>query len=273
MNITIKANRIRILREASRPKKLSQEGLAKLAKLGKRQIQRIEQNNGDLQIREVTLDRLSKALQVEQGVLTGEKPMPADLGGSANFAAAIQTVTVRLPAHLKLQFDLVEQTYGASFQDLVSFAPALFVHLAERSLVWREKHDEHHWDSAESVDTCDVFGDLLNDIEPWEANPLVRFFYQEVASQNLKGMIDFDRLMRWFNRCTYYEGHHVPVMEVCGHRLDFIAGHVEEAIHALKTGAVSIKAIPAELTSSSKTIERVHWIKEQAAAKTQEMAP
>lgn len=271
MNITIKADRIRSLRETAFPQKLSQERLAKLARLGKRQIQRIEQHTGDLQIRKTTLDRLAKALRVDQGVLTGEKPMPAAMGASPLTAAATQTVTVRLPAPLKLQFDLVEQTYGASFQDLVSFAPALFVLLAERSLLWREKNPQS-WDDIDSVADRDVFGDRLEDLDRWNANPLVKFLHQEMAGQNWQGVLEFDRHMRWNDMCNYFDGQHIPVMEVCGHRLEYIAGHVEEVIHALKTGAVSIKAIPAELMSTSKTAERVQWIKEQAAAQMQEVA-
>lgn len=45
MNIVIKAERVRLLRES---KKMSQAALANATRLGKRQIQRIEQHEGEL---------------------------------------------------------------------------------------------------------------------------------------------------------------------------------------------------------------------------------
>lgn len=295
MNIMIKADRIRILREAAKPKKLSQDGLAKLARIGKRQIQRIEQNDGDLQIRQNTLERLAKALRVDPRVITGEHPLPNHASLADHGSSLSSTTTVRLTAMLQLQFDLVEEIYGAKFQDLMQLAPTLFVLIAEQSLAWRVKMleskgqrleefallrgkgesgdkffecAEELWgdlsQEAQSIASNDVFGDCIESQDPWGPNPFALFLQQELSSKNLRGKLDCDSGAVEHGAWTYFEGHHVPILEVCDNHLNYLAGYTPEAIQALRTGVVSIKSIPQELRDRSKTVDRVQWIIERA---------
>jgi len=72
--MNIKPDRIRELRKR---RKLSRDDLAAKAKISKRQIARLEKDTeSPKRVREYTLMQLAEHLKVDQGVLTGELPMP-----------------------------------------------------------------------------------------------------------------------------------------------------------------------------------------------------
>ena len=297
--ITIKAERIKTLREQ---RSISQAKLASLSQVGKRQIQRLEQQEGDIDIREETLKRLCKGLRVDRDVLTGEKPLPStDLPKERGVSSERN---IKLNPQIQLQFDLIQKVYGASFEDVVNIAPILFTLIAERSLDWREKQQQkklkqvtdllelsrnfpqlgktigapsEEWEDylsgygskeASSIKSKDVFGDqLLEDADPWWENPLVQYLKEELSHSSWKGKVDpVEMEGAPMGVCDYIEGFHVPVMKVLDSELERITGFVPDAMFALQMGRVRIEDIPPELQGSEKTFQRAQWITQQLCA-------
>ena len=102
-------------------------------------IQRLEkQSSSNQTAREHTLESLSKALDVEAGVLTGELPLPdvedlfMDNSGRVRINAQIGSKT-------QLAYDLIRERYGVTATNLVSMAPLFFALLASGSLAWRKE--------------------------------------------------------------------------------------------------------------------------------------
>ncbi len=297
MNIVIKAERVKQIRES---KNLSQAALAGASKLGKRQIQRIEQHQGELPVRENTLMKLARGLRVSTRVLTGEELLPESVPSAPlNLAAPDSLRKVKLSPHVQLQYDLIEEVYGGTFEDLVNLAPILFTQLAERSLAWRDKafsekmnrtvelmdlgrqfprvgklvgdtsqeleayfSGEVASDEQESIQSRDVFGEqLLEDVEPGWDRPYVRFLKTELLEPAWKGKLDYVAMEGApYGVSEYLDGYRVPYMKVCHNDLQQIAGYLPDAMFALERGLVRIADIPAELMGADKTRERSTWI-------------
>ena len=114
MNIVIKAERVKLLRES---KKMSQAALANATRLGKRQIQRIEQHEGELPVRENTLNKLAKGLRVNPRVLTGEELMPeSTVSDHIGVSAQSSVKTIKLSPHVQLQYDLIKEVVFPPFR-------------------------------------------------------------------------------------------------------------------------------------------------------------
>lgn len=292
--ISIKVERIKMLREQ---KNLSQAKLASLSNLGKRQIQRLEQQTGEVNIREETLKRLAKGLRVERAVLTGDAPLPPT-NSLLNTGVAHER-NIKLNARVQLHYDLIKQVYKASFEDVVNIAPILFTMIAEKSLSWREKNHQQkikkvtdlieltqtftnlektigttsdEWSDylsghdglleAESIKSKDVFGNMLAaDADPWWENPLVQYLKEELSDPRWTGKLELLEMDGApFGVCDYIDDFHVPVMNICETELERIAGFVPDALFALKTGRVRLESIPIELHGPEKTAERSKWI-------------
>ncbi len=138
----IDPNRLRSLRKkqnlsianlADKTKNLNPPGITE------KTIQRLEKQSSSNQTpREHTLKSLSKALDVEAGVLTGELPLPdvedlfMDNSGRVRINAQIGSKT-------RLAYDLIRERYGVTATNLVSMAPLFFALLASGSLAWRKE--------------------------------------------------------------------------------------------------------------------------------------
>ena len=122
---------------------ISQKNLAKLAKVSQRQLVRIESTpKGKSQNK--TIESLAKVLKVDQGVLTGDLPIPQDLTvddrkGFATVSEEQATISVKVSYDIRNWYDLVRHFYGVSMSDLVRVAPLLLVLLAERGKKWQEQ--------------------------------------------------------------------------------------------------------------------------------------
>ena len=135
---------------------LDRKRLAKSARISLKQINRIE-TEADCERRQFTVERLSQALGVEPGVLTGELPMPVgEQASSIPFVEArdggeSESISVRVLPAEKVAYELVKHTYGIYQSDLVRMAPLLLVLVAENSFAWRRKKVEECIELAEKM--------------------------------------------------------------------------------------------------------------------------
>ena len=133
---------------------ISQKNLAKLAKLSQRQLVRIEKSES--KARNKTIKSLAKALRVDQGVLTGDLPIPqnlTDVGrkGYATNSDEQATISVKVSYDIRNWYDLVRHFYGVSMSDLVRVAPLLLVLLAEGSKKWQDQQNESTKDLLKQI--------------------------------------------------------------------------------------------------------------------------
>jgi transcriptional regulator with XRE-family HTH domain len=305
MNYKIEPTRLRELRtNPANGRKLSQEALAKLAKIAKRQIQRIERSNGPVSVRQLTLTRLAAALKVEIETLSGEAEMPTETS-RPNISSK---TSVNIDSNVLLNFDLLEKTYGASFENVINIAPALFAIHAELSLRWRTKRFKkrvkdffkmhtlmetfpelqqvignpseeiseylmgEETEEEVSIKHQDVYGDELDFYEePYGKdyeNPFAEYLRVYIEEKNLG---ETALLRTWgsglpVGLSNYLPDGKTPINEVCKKTLSEIAANNPEAISALRAGATRIKSIPIELLANNKSIERGLWIANQAQA-------
>lgn len=122
---------------------LTKARLSEMARgVSARTISRLE--NGDGLPHRGTIKRLAKALDVDPGVLTGEKPMPAFVGQpNVTAEGPAYPFYVRVHPAIRNSFELVARRYRVSVPKIAQLAPLLFVILAEASLSQRSnKVDE-----------------------------------------------------------------------------------------------------------------------------------
>jgi transcriptional regulator with XRE-family HTH domain len=128
-----------VLKTLRKRKGLSQERLAELAKLNKQTIHRLENDDaGQEATRGSTVAELAKVLRTEEGVLTGERPLPDP-----------QDVDGLYPDMTKLNFEistgarnalyLMAERYSIPQAFIVEVAPYLFAWAAEASLRQRRE--------------------------------------------------------------------------------------------------------------------------------------
>ena len=282
----VKPNVVRRLREA---KRLTRARLAESAKLSERQLRRIEDGKASPRsVRDNTLMKLARALDVEPTVLTGESP-PPDL---TLRPAPVERSPLRAMVEPKarLAYTLLKRRYGVNATDLINMAPLFFTLLAEGSLAWRRErlagaagvleqasayvdgplafledaaalaHDglsqEH--DSIEGLD-------LLGKTAGWELgsstdNPFAAYLRKLADELGEPDVVSIpDGGLGWFELSFDY-----PDYDVCGVELDEIAHHSETARRVLEAGLARIDEIPAELQGADAGEERARWLESKA---------
>ena len=125
------------LKAARKRRGLTQDQLAEAIGCRKDTVSRWERGASS-RVRSHLRDPLCKTLGVKWEKLT-EPPNPADIPG---IAASIK-VTLRTEAHNSLH--LVAERYNVRPRDVLELAPLLFLIVAERSLVEREKQLQDLW--------------------------------------------------------------------------------------------------------------------------------
>lgn len=113
--------------------RLSQQGLAKVSRVSKKTIARIE--GGKSSANNHTAKQLAKALRVAPEVLSE----PFINGKHVNRAFGYQTFDVTIEANAEFAFQMVERCYGFSREDQITMAPIFTALLAEASLAWRQE--------------------------------------------------------------------------------------------------------------------------------------
>jgi transcriptional regulator with XRE-family HTH domain len=135
MGQTIDPQRLKQLRKS---RGLTQKDLAQKARLNEQTVYRLERERKPVRVG--NLERLSEALRVEAGVLTGEKPIPSDVSQAAtSLDEAAYQLNVRVDAPIRNAFELVARRYRVSVSKIAQLAPLLFVVVAEASLKHRRK--------------------------------------------------------------------------------------------------------------------------------------
>ncbi len=123
------------LRKVRSLRGMTLEGLARAARpLTKQTIYRWERGEGT-HVRRANLELVSKALDVEAAVLTGEKPLPAlerDLNKPADDAR--YQINVRVSPAVRNAYSLAAMRYHVSVSQIVESAPFLLSLVAELSL-------------------------------------------------------------------------------------------------------------------------------------------
>ena len=142
--------------ELRQRKGLDRKRLAKAARISLKQITRIETET-DRERRRFMVARLSQALGVEPGVLTGELPMPAgELApgvpiGEPRDGGELENISAKLLPEEKTAYELVKHTYGIYQSDLIRMAPLLLALIAENSFAWRRRKVEECQELADRL--------------------------------------------------------------------------------------------------------------------------
>lgn len=288
----IDPDRLKALREANG---LSRARLAAASNVSARQIQRLENpNQASRSPREVTMERLAKALNVKPQVLTGEEPLP-DAGSL--FEPRSVRVAHRLFAEALLAYDLVERRYGVPATAIINAAPLFFVLLAEGSLEWRRKElaeireaidnlynmgdsnrkrftwaasqaDDHSHYEQEAIEKRNLFNDPfpydydfpLQD--EWPTNPFAEYLRKLSDELDVPG-IEVDE---GYVSASAADG--MPRYSVCKDELEDIAPTNSPGFLALRTCDVRIADIPEHLSPDSAEEERQKWLASKVSKKT-----
>lgn len=121
---------------------LSQQGLAKVSRVSKKTIARIE--SGASSVNTNTLTRLEKALNIKPGQLSNPKGIEEHLLG-------YRTEKLTLPENLLLALDMVERCYGISPDRQLRLAPLFTALMIEGSLAWRKRKLDATEDAFEKL--------------------------------------------------------------------------------------------------------------------------
>ncbi len=149
MTHTIDPERLKTIRKS---RGLTQDELAKKARLDKQTIYRLERGEDKRPVRRGNLDRLAEALGIDPEVLAGEKPIPPDIGqASAPPEETAYQLNVRVDAPIRNAFELVARRYRVSVAKIAKLAPLLFVIVAEASLKHRRKKLDEFLEARERI--------------------------------------------------------------------------------------------------------------------------
>lgn len=131
--MTIEPTAATRLRQLRGQRGWSKARLAKESGVSARTISRIE--NGEYSPHRVTIERLAKAVDVDPGVLTGERPMPTIAGHpTATSAEPAYPFPIRVHPAIRNAYELAASRYHVSVPTLARLAPLLFTIVAEGSL-------------------------------------------------------------------------------------------------------------------------------------------
>ncbi len=277
----IDSDRLRILRER---KGFTRPQLAKRSGITERTILRLEREPHQSQkTREYTLNRLAKALSVEQGVLTSDLPLPE----SDEVPVYDQAPKTRLA------YDLIKRRYGVSRTEIINMAPLFFTLLAEGSLAWRRKKlkeveeaydhlmqidgfwsggsaylqhgmDEGAGGEGESIDKADLFGEHLDDSfmgKPFDSsknNPFTYYLRKLAEELTIPAVVDVDSGV-----LSIASDFKFPHYDICSEELDHIANGSPIARICLETGCARLSEIPEELMAEDAGEERAKWLEER----------
>ena len=286
----INPERLRRLRKA---KKLSRAALAERSKVSERTIQRLENESDRTQAnREHTLECLAKVLGVEEGVLTGDAPLP-----DANKPPEPERVQIgaQVAPKARLAYDLIKRRYGVSTTEILNMAPLFFTLLAEGSLARRHEKleeareaigrlDELGEESGhqifmgattvalnanraeeDSIAKADLFGEQLFDesytnlvdpFDPSTENPFAGYIRRLAADLDRPSVVkvDHDDLSYGAPWLRF------PDYDLCEDELDDTTSGSPDARRALETGFARLSDIPGELGGEDAGKERATWL-------------
>jgi transcriptional regulator with XRE-family HTH domain len=279
-----------ILKQLRDEKRMSLDDLSKKSKVDKSTIHRIEQGKQRYQ-RQSTIDKLSRALNVEAGVLIEKTARPPSTAEHDPTSSGKQQLNVRVDSSARNALALVAKRYNVSAPHIIEAAPLLFLLVAERSLQQRrEKLDQlkaiigeveasdvnfpHVPESAfcrgyeavdyedQSIKTRDLFGEVVDEApihdgsesyENFEQNPFALFVKEEAqkVSQDIE-------IFGW----SSYSG---PDYAICADEALAIVGGDEKAADDILCGRAPLNELPKELRgTNADLVKRAEWAKEKA---------
>jgi transcriptional regulator with XRE-family HTH domain len=270
---------------------LSLAELAKRSRLDKQTIWRL--TTGKVaKARAGTIEKIARALKVEQQVLSGETRAPAVEGDNEAAVSKLQ-LNIRVSTLARNGLNLVAERYGVERSQIVELAPFLFCWAAETSLRQRRARVievERACESAqaleraishfpvpnftyseekiaaeyESIDRRDLFGawfcEKANFLDPafdhdFETdNPFAMFLRNLVAEIG-----DVAKFEGWF-------GDGSPDYRVCREEAAQLVGGDTDRADEILRGQVALNEVPKEISSPEKAKERAEWVREKAAA-------
>ena len=286
------------LRRLRKQKGLPRAKLAERSTISERTIQRLENESERGQTtREHTLDRIAKALGVEEGVLTGEMPLP-DANRARNPDPERVQIGAQVAPKARLAYDLVRRRYGVNATEIINMAPLFFVLLAEGSFARRRAKLEEAGEAIgrldrmkdeighcifsgattvalnadtleqESIDKADLFGEHLFDdtsstfvdepFDPAKGNPFASYLRKAADDLGNPGVIDLAR-----DDLSYGSPLKFPEYDICRDEIDAIANGSSDARKTLEIGTARLAEIPEELTAEDAGEARAAWLEER----------
>lgn len=281
------------------PKALAREAekIAPKCRVSVRTISRLRSGSYTGSVRPGTCDALAKVLGVEQGVLTGDLPMPAKEGASAIPVLPTQ-ITVRLSADVRNALTLTAWRYKVPVTRIVELAALNFCLLAEASLAERRRqlghleaaqasaealgeHFQHlpfeavfNYDAQElirserkSINNRDVFAEhitvdglstWLGNYDPEAGNPFAAFLR--------KMAVDVSEHSPEQRVEVLGVGRHSVNYEVCQDFAHQISNGDEWLTSNILDGSVALHEMPRAYLEPGAEQARMAWLKEKAPA-------
>lgn len=279
------------LKQLRRDKGWTLAELASAAKVDKATIHKIETGKAP-RPRLSTIEKLSRALAIDPGVLTGATPPSQPSIREAT--SARQQFNVRISDAVRNALGLVARRYGIPSAQIVEAAPLLFFLAAERSLQRRQRaldgalqvmkdlwaagqtlphlppgvfdpttHGELDAEQK-SIKARDLFGKQVDEAafydrpgyDPDRHNPFVSFLRRELSELTQEAGADAEHDAE----VTFWSDSSWPSYRICREEAKSIVGDDELAIDAILDGTAPLNEMPKELRVAPQE-ERAKWAK------------
>ena len=268
------------LRKYREMKNLTQESLARLSKVTKKTISRLELGEVS-NPRLNTVNNLAKTLSVDPESLS--KPYSRENKEDMRGYVKLKT---SIPIDNMISVKMVHERYGVSTDTLVRIAPLLFTVIAEQSLEWRKKtlsealekltaldkirrKGSHMAFIAESfsfiegvraekksIESHDIFGlnicddDFADSHDSGITNPFVNYILEQ-CEQLEKDIFSFD---------DYCDNDHMPDYEILPKERYRLMQCNYWAEFAVASGYADLSKMPTKLLKQGCEAERIEWL-------------
>lgn len=287
----IDPDRLKDLRQRNR---LTRTQLADKSKISQRQITRLENDDKAANTaRERTVHELAKALGVEPGVLTGERPLPDAIGHPRLEGGQRRQVSAQLQPEISSAYALIKRRYGLGLTTLVNAAPLMFVLLAEGSFVWRREKAKEAGEAADllrslglgnqsfgiaagraenaagaeeySISRRDLFGETLleegiydDGYDPYLHNPFADYLRALAKKIDDPEIVEIGEHIEARGPLKNF-----PHFTVCDGDVDIFTGGNMTLSLALRMGWLRADSIPEDLLAEDALERRQEWLEEQ----------
>lgn len=283
------------LMELRKRERLSRAQLSEKSRISERQIARLESGAAaESRARDRTVNELAKALGVDPGALTGERPMPAASMSPHHQRGVSRQVSAQLRPEASLAYALLKKRYGVNLTTLINAAPLLFVLIAENSFVWRREKLKEAEDAAvrlrsfesahptfqlaaaytdegamveqSSIEKGDLFGETVRD-HAWETHHIDGVDDSNPFAEYLRGLaakIDNQDIVQiWdfiYDRGTLKN---FPEFTICNGDVDEFTGADKRLNLALRLGWLRVDHMPEEFLAEDAIDRRREWLEER----------
>ncbi|MCB1470683.1 MAG: helix-turn-helix transcriptional regulator [Rhizobiaceae bacterium] len=249
----------------------SQRQLAALAGLGIATVKRIEGSKAPYHASASAAEKLTKALQVEEGALGRPYVKP-------NEYVSLE-LTVRADVDESIGYSMVEALYGIQTLEQLMLAPLLTAMVAEQSLQWRRKRLKKMTrrvgklatslagnekvlasldglyaalqEERESIENRDVLGRKLSGVDMQESplNAFIRFTTRSNGSNSIIRIDEGDGPSE------------IPDFWIGERQIEDLAGADGPTLFAVAMGWVRLVDFPADVRGKEKDEARLAWLR------------